>query len=85
MGLFHCGATKRQVLLRRWCCWGNSLHLEMVIFFSLTLMGMLLDVEGVACSIQGKLCLVGTADRSGRGQVGSPGPTVAVSGKDHVI
>lgn len=55
----------------------------MVIFFSLTLMGMLLDAEGVACLIQGKLCLVETADR--RGQVGSPGPTAAVSGKDHVI
>lgn len=39
----------------------------------------------MACLSQGKLCLVGTAERSGRGQVGSPGSTVAVSGKDHVI
>lgn len=52
MGLFHCGATKKAGFpQRRRCCWGNSLHLEMVIFFSLTLMGVLLDAEGVACLI----------------------------------
>ena len=62
-----------------------SLYMEIVISSSCTrvvfhLMSACLDAEGV----QGNFCLVGTAECRGRGQVGSPGASVAVSGKDHV-
>lgn len=71
------GFSQRKLLL--------SLHLEIVISSSCAWVvfhwkSACLDAEWV----QGNFCLVGTAECRGRGQVGSPGTSVAVDGKDHV-